>query len=147
MYAVGDVIHMQLLREITGPYRAEHLLAYLAVEPAYAVCLLAGVERKDTHREFLGVVVRIDAAHADQVMPFDTQFAGIFVHVFVEQAFLEIVVAGGNRGVAGVQTACADYFLRLVEGQTLFLYQVHQTLQAHQCGVTLVAVIYIFLDA
>ena len=72
MYAVGHVIHMQLLREITGPYRAEHLLAYLAVEPAYAVRLLAGVERKDTHREFLRVVVRIDAAHADQVMPFDT---------------------------------------------------------------------------
>ena len=54
---------------------------------------------------------------------------------------------GGNRRMAGVQTACADYFLRLVEGQTLFLYQVHQTLQAHQSGVTLVAVIDIFLDA
>ena len=72
MYAVGDVVHMQLLGEITGPNGAEHLLRYLAVQPAHAVCLLAGVEREDGHRELLVVVVRVRTTHTDQIVPLDT---------------------------------------------------------------------------
>ena len=49
--------------------------------------------------------------------------------------------------MAGVQTRSTNDFFRLVEGQTLFLYQVHEALQTHQRCVTLVAVIDILLDA
>ena len=47
--------------------------------------------------------------------------------------------------MASVQSARANHFLRLVERQTL-CYQVNQALQTHQGCVTLVAMIYIFLD-
>ena len=147
VYTVGDIIYVQLLREIARPNGAEHLLRHLSVEPRNAICFLAGVEGEDGHREFLGVIIRIRAAHADQVVPLDTQFLGVLAHVFVEQALLEVVVTSGHRRMAGVETRSTNDFFCLVEGQTLFLYQVHEALQTHQRCVTLVAVVYIFLDA
>ena len=72
MYAVGDVVHMQLLGEITGPNGAEHLLRYLAVQPAHAVCLLACIQSEDGHRELLVVIVRVRTTHTDQIVPLDT---------------------------------------------------------------------------
>ena len=138
---------MQLFGEIARPNRAEHLLRYLAVQPAHAVRLLAGVEGKDRHGELLALVIRIGTTHTDQVIPLDAEFAGIIAHVLVEQVLVEIIVTCGNRCMAGVESARAYHFLRLVEGQTLFLNEVYETLETHEGSVSLVAMINILLDA
>ena len=116
------------------------------MKPAYAVCLLAGVEREDRHGELLVVVIGVSTAQSNQVVPLNAQLAGILVHILVEESLLEVVVSCGDGCVAGVESACAYHFLRLVEGQALALHEVHHALQAHEGSVSLVAVVNIFLD-
>ena len=68
VHAVGDVSYVRLLGSISFPYSCKHLLRHLAMEPAYAVGLLACVEREHAHGEaFVGVGVL--AAHVHQVAP------------------------------------------------------------------------------
>ena len=49
VHTVGHIIHMQLLLEVAWPYWSKHLLAYLAVQPAHTVSLLASVQCKYRH--------------------------------------------------------------------------------------------------
>ena len=69
--AVRHIVHVQFFGEITRPYRREHFLRNLAVQPAHAVGLLAGIQREYGHRELLVVVLRIRTTHTNQVMPLD----------------------------------------------------------------------------
>ena len=72
------------------------------MEPAYAVCFLAGVESEHAHGEtFVGVGVL--TTHIHKVVPAYAEFGGIFAHIFAEEAFVEVVVAGRHRGVHGVE--------------------------------------------
>ena len=72
VYAVGDIAHMQLFGVVAGPYWCEHLLRHLAVQPAHAVSLLAGVESEHRHRETL-VAAGMLTTHVDELLPVDTQ--------------------------------------------------------------------------
>ena len=49
--------------------------------------------------------------------------------------------------MAGVESAGAHYLQSFVEAEVVVLNQVEQSLQTHESGMTLVAVINIFLDA
>ena len=98
MHAVGDVAHMQLLGEIALPHGGEHLARDDAVEVADTVSLLAGVEGEGAHAELLRGA-GIGAAHVDKVLPTDAELVGELAHVFAEERFLEVVVAGGHGRV------------------------------------------------
>ena len=49
--------------------------------------------------------------------------------------------------MASVQTACANNLLRLIKAQTFFGHIIHETLQAHQRRMSLVAMVHILLNA
>ena len=100
--AVGNVAHVAFLPVVALPDTGEHLLRHLAVEPAYAVGFLAGVESEHAHREAL-VGVGVLAAHVHQVVPGDAEFLGVFTHIFAEETFVEIVVAGRHGGMDGIE--------------------------------------------
>ena len=102
VYTIRYVTYMQLLWIVTFPYGREHLLAHLAVQPRYTVCLLAGVQGEYGHRELLAAILRISTSETDEVTPLDAEFVGIGMHILVEQAFLEIVVTCRNRCMAGI---------------------------------------------
>ena len=102
VYTVGDITNVQLLGVVALPNGREHLLAHLAVQPRYTVCLLAGVQGKYGHRELLATILRISTSETDEVTPLDAEFVGIGMHILVEQAFLEIVVTCRNRCMAGI---------------------------------------------
>ena len=56
MNTVGNIAYMAFFPCVAFPYAGEHFLGHLAVEPAYAVGFLAGVEREHAHGEtFVGV--------------------------------------------------------------------------------------------
>ena len=102
MDTVGNIVYVEFLGEVTGPYGGEHLLRYLTVQPGYTVGLLTSIEGEDGHGEFLRVILRIGTTHTNEVMPFDTEFWCILRHILVEQTFFEVIVSGRNRGMAGV---------------------------------------------
>ena len=146
MNAVGYISHVVLLGSVALPDRGKHLLAYPSVEFTYAVNLLTGVDSEGRHREFLTFVIGIGASHADELVPRNTEFGRIATHVLAEKTFLEVVVTCRNRCVAGVETRCTHQLDGLVERQTC-IDVVAQTLKVAQCGVSLVAVVDVLLDA
>ena len=121
-------------------------MRHLAVQPAYAVHLLAGVAGKYTHRELL-VGIGVFATHVHQVFPFDAQFGRELTHVFAEERFVEVVVSGRHGSVYGVERRGANHFEGLAELQMIILYIADQPLNVQQGRVTLVAVVEVGLDA
>ena len=101
VYAVGNVAHVQLLREITRPNGAEHLLRYLAVEPRYAVCFLAGVEGEDGHRELLVAVIRMIFAEAHKASPVKAVTLRIAAEVASHSLLIKGIVSGRDRCMGG----------------------------------------------
>ena len=147
VYAIGDVAYMVLLGIVALPDGCEHLLADPSMQHGYAIHLLTGVAGKGRHAELLRVVVGIGAAHADELVPRDSKLLRIAAHVLAKEALVEVVVAGRNRGVDGVEAAGTHQLQGLIERQMLFLDIVNQTLQVTQGCMALVAVIDVFLDA
>jgi hypothetical protein len=145
MDTIGDIADVEFLGEVTGPNGSEHLLRYLAVEPGYTVGLLAGIEGEDRHGEFLAVVIGVGTTHTDEVMPLDTEFGSIGIHILIEDTFLEIVVTCGNRGMAGIETGSSNDLFCLIEGESFF-YEVDEALESHEGSVPLVAMVDILLD-
>ena len=137
---------MALFPGITLPDSGEHLLGHLAVEPANAVGLLAGVQGEDAHREAL-VGVRILAAHVHKVIPGDTELRGELTHILAEQTLVEVVVTGGDGSVDGVEAGSAYQFEGYVEVKVLLLHVVDQALEVEQRGVPFVAVVELGIDA
>ncbi len=146
MNAVGDIAYMAFTPVVAFPDSGEHLLGNLAVEPAYAVGFLAGVEGEDAHGEAL-VGIGVLAAHVHQVVPGDTELGGETAHVFSEESFVEVVVSGGNGGVDGIEAGSAYQLEGNLEVEVLFLHVVYKTLEVQQGGVSFVAVEEVTLDS
>ena len=145
MYTVGYVAYVQFVGAVSFPDGLEHLLRYLAVEPAYTVHLLAGVAGKYTHRELL-VGVGVFATHVHQVFPFDAQFGGELTHVLAEERLVEVVVTGRYRRVYRIERRSTHYLEGFAEFQMFVLYIVYQPLYIQQGSMALVAVVEIGLD-
>ena len=132
--------------EVAGPNTLEHALRNLTVQPAYAVDFLASLAEESGHAEAFALVVGILTAESHEVVPADAEFGGILAKVFSAKAFVEVVVAGRDGRVYGVKRAGADQFEGFVELETAF-HEVGETLQVGKCGMSLVAVVNILLDA
>ena len=146
VHAVGDVADVQLVLEVAGPHVAQNVLRYLAVEPRHAVHLLREVAGQHRHRELLVRVVGVGLAQVDILLPGDAQHVGIVRHVLADHRFGECVVACGNRRMGREERRRADHLQRLREGELLVGHQIADALDADECGVSLVAVINLFLD-
>ena len=116
------------------------------MEPRYAVDLLTGVAGEGRHTELFSMIIRIRTTHTDELVPSDTEFLGIAAHILTKQTFLEIVVSGRHGSVYGIKTAGTNQLKSLVECHAFFNI-VAQTLQVAQCGMSLVTMVDIFLDA
>ena len=92
------------------------------------------------------MVCRILATHTDELVPRDTQLGRVTTHVLAKQGLVEIVVAGRNGSVNGIERRSAYQLHSLIECQPL-VYVVTETLQVAECSMTLIAVINLFLDA
>ena len=146
VHAIGDVTHVVFFGIISFPQRSEHLLAHPSVQFAHAIDFLASVASKGTHAEALAVVVGIGAAHADKLIPCNSQALRIATHILAKELLVKVVVAGRHRCMNGVERACAHQLHSLIEAQAA-VYIVAKTLQVAQCGMAFVAVIDVFLDA
>ena len=146
VYAVGDVADVVFLRVVSAPDAGEHLLADGAVEAADAVDFLAGFAEEGGHAEALAVVVGVGAAEADEVVPRDAEAGGVAAHVFAEEGFVEVVVAGGHGGVDGVEGGGADELEGFVEAVSA-LDVVDEALHVAEGGVAFVAVVDVLADA
>ena len=93
------------------------------------------------------MVVGIGASHADELVPRDAQALGIGTHILAEEALVEVVVAGRHGRVDGIESAGANQLHSLVERQMLLLDIVAEALQVAECGMSLVAVVDVLLDA
>ncbi len=146
MDTVGHIAHMAFFPCVAFPYAGEHFLGYLSVEPAYAVGFLTGVEREHAHGEtFVGVGVF--TAHIHKVVPAYAEFGRIFAHILAEEAFVEVVVAGGYRGVHGVERRCAYKLESHVEAEAVFLHVVYEALQVEKRCMAFVGVVELAVDA
>ena len=146
VYAIGDVAHMTFFGEVAAPDMLEHFLGNFTVEPADAIDLLRGVAGKCTHAELLSMVLGIGASQTDELIPGNAQQLRIAAHVFAEKTFVEVIVAGRNGCVNGVQRGCTNKFHSLVESETL-TDVVHEALDVAQGGVAFVAMVNVLLDA
>ena len=146
MNAVGDVADMALFGIIAVPDAVEHLLADLAMQPAHAINLLTSVAGECAHAELLTVVVGIRAAHSDEFIPTDTQHLRIAAHVLAEEFLVEVVVTGRHGSVYGIERRGTNDFECLVECQAI-TDVVAQALQVAECGMSLVAMVNVLLDA
>ena len=146
VYAIGDVANVVLLGIVACPDVGKHLLADPAVKFRYTVDLLAGVAGKGRHAELLALIVGIGTTHTDELVPADTQLLRIAAHILAEETFIEVVVASRNRGVDSVKTRSTHQLQCLVEIQAL-INIVTQTLQVAECGVALVTMVDVLLDA
>ncbi len=100
--AICDISYMAFFPAVAFPDASEHLFRHFAVEPRYAVCFLACVEREYTHGEAF-VSVGVLAAHVHEVVPADAEFGRVFAHVFAEESFVEVVVTCRYGSVDGVE--------------------------------------------
>ena len=169
MHAVGDVAHVALflvlvvelgplvvvadfvflagfVGQVAGPDAFEHLLANLAVEPAHTVDFLASFAEEGGHTEFFALVFGVGTAEAHEVVPRDAEACGELAHVFAEEAFVEIVVAGGHGGVDSVERRSTDELEGFTEVESA-LDVVYESLHVAEGGMTFVAVIDVFFDA
>ena len=146
MYTVGNVAHVHFFREVTFPDGSKHLLGNLSVQPAYTVHFLRSVAGEYGHAETLALVAGVVAAEVHEVVPSDAHTGRITAHVLAEETFVEVVVAGRNRSVYGVQRRGAYQLDGLVVGQTFGYYVVADALYVNQRCVAFVTVIYVFLD-
>ena len=145
VHTIGNVTYMQLVGRIAFPDGLEHALRHLAVEPAHTVDFLTGIASKDTHAEFFaraGVLT----SQIHQFSETNSQFCREFAHIFAKERLIEIVVAGGHRGVHGIKRRSAYHFQGLCKGEFLILNIVDETLYVDESSVAFVAVINIFLD-
>ena len=88
------------------------------LQPAYTVHFLRSVAGEYGHTETLALVAGVVAAEVHEVVPSDTHTGRITAHVLAEETFVEVVVAGRNRSVYGVQRRGAYQLESLVVGQT-----------------------------
>ena len=146
MHTIGHVAYVIFLGIIALPQGSKHFLRYPSVKFTYTVNFLASVAGEGGHTETLVVVVRIGAAHADELIPGDTELLWIAAHVLAEETFVEVVVTCRHWSMYGVERRSLHQFQGFVERET-FLHVVAQTLQVAEGCVTFVAVVDIFLDA
>ena len=92
------------------------------------------------------MVVGIRTTHTDELVPTDAEHLRIAAHVLSKEVFSEVVVTCRNRSVYGIKGRSTDNLESLVECQA-FANVVAKTLQVAECGMTLVAMINILLDA
>ena len=100
---VGHIAHVVLFRIVAVPDRSEHLLRNPSVKLRHTVYLLTGVAGEGRHTELLSVVVGVRTAHADELIPSDTQLSGIATHILTEQTLVEVVVTGRYGCVNGIE--------------------------------------------
>ena len=117
------------------------------MQPAHAVNLLTGVACKSGHTELLTLIVRIRTAHADELIPSDSQLLGVGAHILAEESLFKVVMTGRHGSMHGVKTAGTHQFESLVEVQAVLFDVVTQALQVAESGVTLITMIDILLDA
>ena len=147
VHAVGDVPDMKLVFEVARPHAAQNILRHLAVEPRHAVHLLREVAGQHRHRELLVGVVGIGLAQVDILLPGDAQHVGIVRHVLADHRLGECVVACGHGGVRREERRRAHHLQRLGERELAVVHQIADALDADECGVALVAVEHVVLDA
>ncbi len=138
---------MQLVLEVSGPDVAQNILRHLAVEPRHAIDLLREVAGEHRHGELLVRVVGVGLAEVDELLPGDAQHVGIVRHVLADHRLGEGVVARGHRRVGREERRRADDFERFGERQFLVVHHLADALDADECGMALVAVEHLVLDA
>ena len=137
---------MALFGIITLPYTGKHLLAHLTMQPTYAIHFLRGITCKGAHAESLALVIGIHTAHADELIPRDTQQLRITAHILAKETFVEIVVSCRYGSVNSIERRGTHQLQSL--GETLTLtYEIYQALNVAQGSMTLITVIHILLDA
>ena len=143
---IGNESNVVLLGIIAVPDRSEHLLGYPTMKLAHTVHLLAGVAGEGGHTETLVMIIGIGTAHTNKLIPSDAQLGRIATHILAEETFVEIVVTSGNGSMDCIERRGTNKLDSLIEAQTL-LDIITQTLQVAKGSMTLVAMVYIFLDA
>ena len=144
--AVCHIAYMKLILEVAGPHITEDILRHLAMEPRHAVNLLREVTCEYRHRELLVGVVGICLTEVDELVPCDAQNIGIVRHILTYHRLREGIVTCRHGGVRREQRRRADNLHSLRERKVLLSDEVAYALDADECGMTLVAVVYLLLD-
>ena len=72
--------------EVTGPNALEHALRDLTVQPADAVHFLTSLAKEGGHAEALALVFGVLTTKSHEIVPADTEFAGILAEIFSAKA-------------------------------------------------------------
>ena len=92
------------------------------------------------------MIIRIHTAHADELIPSDSQEASIAMHILREEAFIEIVVTGRHGSVDSVERRGTYQFESLSEAHAR-LNEVDKTLHVAEGSMAFVAMINILGNA
>ena len=100
--AVGDVSDRYFVLRPVGKERLEDVPAHLPVQAADAVDRAAPADGQVGHIETLRRVVRVLAAHRQQIVDGDAKLVlGVLAEVVLDESGSEAVEARGDRGVGG----------------------------------------------
>ena len=101
--AIGNIANVILLRIVAVPDWSEHLLRNPSVELRHTINLLAGVASECRHAETLRMIIWVLTAHADKLVPRDTQLSRIATHVLAEETLVKIVVTSWYWSVNSIK--------------------------------------------
>ena len=107
---------------------------------------LTGIDGESGHRELLALVVWVGTAHANKLVPCNTENCRIATHILAKELLVKVIVTCWHRGVAGIETAGTNKLQSLVKGKSV-VDIVNQTLQITKSCVTFVAMVDVFFDS
>ena len=93
------------------------------------------------------MVVGVGLAEIDELIPRDAQYVGVVRHVLAQHLLGECIVAGRHGSMGSEERRAAHDLQCLRERQALLSYEIAYALDADECCVTLVAVVYLLFDA
>ena len=142
MHAIGDMTDGDFGFRHAGPERLPHLPADIAVKAADAVAGGGHAQRQHGHAEFLGLVGRVAAAQSHKLGARNAQAADVIRQVAIQEAGLEVIVAGGDRCMGGEDQLRGGGFAGFGEGEAAALHDAAHAFEREERGVSLVHVIH-----
>ena len=101
VHTVGNVAHIEFLRQITRIHRSEDILAHLAVKHRYAIDILTHIGCEHGHRELLVAVIRMIFAEAHKASPVKAVTLRIAAEVASHSLLIKGIVSGRDRCMGG----------------------------------------------
>ena len=147
VYAVGDIAYVKFLRKIARIHIRKDILAHLSVKHGHTVHVLGDVCGEYAHRELLVHIISVDLAQAHKGLPAYAQTLRIVADILAEHSFVEGVMSRRHRCMGGEEGGSPDHLEGLPEVEAVILYVFTESLESGECGVALIAVIYLRIES